>query len=326
MKKVILYLLFSISYYTLTAQTCCSAGAPITSSFDIGTSDANQSIGVQLDYEYNSVNRLIDNNRKLRNDPRNRSGHNILFKTDFNINKHWAVSAFIPLVIQSRTTFSEEENATGIGDLSLLGQFTQYFGQDYQLKWSGGIKLPTGKQYISDDRGIILSPDMQSGSGTIDFFGRIALVKQHTFIRNLTNQTAISYRYNTVNNHFGDPEKIAGRQFKFGNETIVNSAFSYSFVVNSLFVIPELGVTLRHTSPNQEQGIDASNSGGYWIRIPLGVQLKTIKNFSIRLHGEIPIKEFLDGLQITTNYKLGLQLRYQIPFNKSNKNDLLILE
>ncbi|MEM8908221.1 MAG: hypothetical protein AAGD05_10285, partial [Bacteroidota bacterium] len=304
---------------SVRAQTCCSAGAPITSAFDIGSSN-QRSWAFQLDYEYNSVNLLIENNRKLENDPRRRNGHNVLFKTDFALNKHWAFSAFLPLVIQNRTTLSDRESARGVGDLTLLSQYTHYPWTDTELKFSGGFKLPTGAQFIADDRGINLSPDMQSGSGTVDFIGRIAVVRHHAFIRNLTNQTALSYRYNTTNDNFGDPDGNNGRQFKFGNETQLSSTFAYAFVSKLGFIVPELGIQLRHATPNEEQGGDAPNSGGYWLRMPFGLQVKPTQQFSVRAFGEIPIKQYLEGLQITTDYRLGIQLRYVFTAGKSTES------
>ncbi len=316
-RKLLIFILSFIVGLQLNAQTCCSAGAPISSSFDIGGA-STKSIVFQLGYEYNSVNLLIDNNKKLNNDPRTRNGHNLLFKTDFVLNKNWAFSTFIPLVRQSRTTFSESENATGLGDLVILGQYNHLLTENLNLRYSAGIKFPTGQQYISDVRGVNLSPDMQSGSGTYDFIGRFAVLKSHLIIPNLTNQTSISYRYNTSNPHFGDPEKINGRYFKFGNETQLTSAFSYLFVAKAWFIIPELGFQLRHVAPNQEQQTDAPNSGGYWIRIPLAVQFQPNDQIGFRILAEIPIKQYLEGLQITTDYKVGFQFTYKLDFSKNS--------
>jgi len=309
LKLKIILILFggTFAFFSLDAQTCCSAGAPITSSFAIGTSEA-RSLAFQLDYEYNSVNLLIDNNKRIENDPRSRNGQSLLYKTDFVLNQHWAFSAFIPLVIQNRTTISANERASGLGDLTLLGQYSFPFSQDGSFSISAGIKLPTGSQFITDERGINLSPDMQSGSGTLDYIGRIAFNKAHIFTNNLNLQTAFSYRYNTTNMNFGDPNGIAGRQFKFGNESQLSGIFSYSIFSPIGFWSPEMGLLFRHTSPNEEQGTNAPNSGGYWIRWPLGLAFRP----DDRLSGEIPIFQQLDGLQITTDYKLGIQVRYQI--------------
>ncbi len=310
-KTAISFFCFAFLYSKIIGQTCCSAGAPITSSFDIA-SFSTKSIVFQVDYEYNDVNLLIDNNHRLVNDPRRRNGHNALFKTDFIVNDKWAFSAFLPLVIQNRMTFSESESAVGLGDFTLISQYIRPSVRGHQFKLSAGIKFPTGNQHLSDNRGINLSPDMQSGSGTFDLIGRLAFVKEHSFIRNLTNQTAIFYRFNTTNKHFGDPDKINGRSFKFGNEAQFTTVFSYLFIAKTWFIIPEAGLLIRHTRPNKEEGLEAPNSGGYWFRIPIGLQLQPGGRFSVRAFGEIPVKQYLKGLQITTRYKIGIQFRYQI--------------
>lgn len=310
-KVSLLGFIICLCVYSTVGQTCCSAGAPISSSFDIGSSDT-RGIAFQLNYEYNSVNLLVDNDQKLVNDPRTRNGQNVLLKTDYILNKNWAFSAYLPLVIQNRTTISAEENTSGLGDLTVMGQYSNYISETTALKLSAGIKTPTGKQYITDDVGIHLSPDMQSGSGTFDFIGRLALIKQHVFTPNLTHQLSISHKKNTTNNHFGDPNRTNGRAFKFGNETQVTAAFSYLLVAKSWFLIPELGLKYRHTSPNVEAGFESFNSGGDWLILPFAVQVQPNTQWSIRAFGEVPIQQDLNGLQITTDYKIGLQIRHSI--------------
>lgn len=296
------------------AQTCCSAGAPITSSFDILNSDT-RSFNFRLDYEYKSVNRLVDNNEVLRNDPRNREGSNLLFKTDFILNKHWSFSALLPYVFQRRATISQEENSNGIGDLTLLAQYSRALKANNRLNFTLGIKLPTGQQFNQDDRGIILSPDMQSGSGTTDFIGRAGWLSSHFLIPNLGAQFNVTYRINSTNNHFGDPGNVGGRKFKFGNETQVAVQFNYLLLVNKWFVLPDLGIRFRQAEPNEEQGIDAPNSGGVWWSLPLGISFQPNTSFNYRIYGEFPFFQDLEGLQITTDYQVGIQFNYTFQFS-----------
>jgi len=298
------------------AQTCCSAGAPITSSFDIARSD-NQNFALQLDYEYKSVNRLVDNNQILINDPRQRNGQNVLLKTDYILNDKWSFSAFIPFVIQTRSTFSETQKASGIGDLTLISQYTFPISDQQQIKAALGVKLPTGNRFIVDDLGITLSPDMQSGSGTVDFIGRLAFVQSHFIAPNLNFQSAVSYRYNTTNPHFGDPNKIQGRSFKFGNELLFTTSFNYLILIGTWFTSPEIGLQWRQVSPNKEQELDAPNSGGWWLNIPLAWHFQINKNMSFNIYGNIPVQQNLSGLQISTSFSTGIRLRYA--FNKKSK-------
>lgn len=312
MKTCALYLTTILLFFCgkISAQTCCSAGAPLTSSFDV--SSGEKGFIFHLSHEYKSVNLLIDNNQRLTNDPRTRNGQNTLFKIDFNLNENWAFSAFLPFVTQNRQTVSETEGAFGMGDLTLLSQYTLPTGNNTQIKFSTGIKLPTGNKNIIDDKGIVLSPDMQSGTGSYDFIGRIATTRQHLFIKNLTFQTALAYRLNGTNQHFGDPNGTGGRQFKFGNESTLTSTFTYLIFTKSWFIMPEIGLQLRHTAPNREQGVNSPNSGGFWVNAPLGLQFLPNQKLSIRLFGEIPITRQLQGLQITTDYAAGIHFSYKL--------------
>ncbi len=316
---ILIICLFFLWNYT-QAQTCCSAGAPITSTFDIG-GNGQKGIAFQMNYEYNSVNLLINKNRRLEDDPSTRNGQNILFKTDLTLNKNWAFSAFLPIVIQRRTTISEDESASGLGDLTLMGQYSSSFSDNNNLKIGLGIKLPTGDQYITNVQGINLSPDMQSGSGSFDFLGRVSLVSQNVLTTNLTNQTSLSFRYNTTNEHFGDPSGQLGRAFKFGDELTLTSMFSYLIVAQNWFLLPDLGLQLRYATPNEEQHFAAPNSGGYWIGVPLGMQFQPNEKTGMRIYGFVPIKQYLKGIQITTNYRIGVEIRYQFSLDRSSGFD-----
>jgi len=311
--------LLIISFCVKTmAQTCCSAGAPLTSSFDV--SSGEKGFTFHLSHEYKSVNLLIDNNQRLTNDPRTRNGQNTLFKVDFNLNDKWAFSAFLPFVTQNRQTISEAQGAFGMGDLTLLSQYTLPTGDNAQLKFAGGVKLPTGNKNIAGDQGIILSPDMQSGTGSYDFIGRIATVHQHLFAKNLSFQAALAYRLNGTNPHFGDPSGNGGRQFKFGDESTLSPTFTYLIFTKSWFIMPEFGLQFRHTAPNREQGVNSPNSGGFWVNAPLGLRLLPNQKLTIRLFGEVPLTRQLQGLQITTDYAAGIHFSYKLNLKNDNNN------
>ena len=304
----------------LHGQTCCTAGAPISTSLDITPSDST-SFGLQVEYVYNSVNSLVVENEILRNDPRKRFGQSVLLKFDYNLNSNFSFSALMPYVFQQRETMSQTETATGIGDFTVLGQYVFRKKKESNIINRGskgfgglslGLKIPTGANFLKDDRGIILSPDMQSGTGTLDFIGRIFYQKSAFLNPNLTMLSSLTYRYNSTNDHFGDETNMAGRQFKFGNELILKSHFYFTSIISTTFITPDLGLQFRFADANEEQSIEASNSGGQWLTIPFGLGLLINTKSNIRLFGEIPIWQDLEGTQITTNYRLGIQFRYLI--------------
>ncbi len=316
----LLIVLFQMGYPLVTiAQTCCSAGAPITSTFDI-PGHQYRFLSMGIEYEYNAVNWLVENDNRLENDPRSRQGSSLIARMDISLGSHWAFGAYIPFVTQQRASFSAEQKASGFGDLTLLSQYSRIL-KSGSFKWGLGIKVPTGNHFITDEIGVILSPDMQSGSGTFDFIGRIAITRDHFIVNSLYSQTDVTYRYNTTNNHFGDRKGLNGRMFKFGNEVLFSTILSYLIIFDHWFLVPDVGVQFRHALPNQEQGREAANSGGNWFRLLLGARWTSDERFTIRPYAEIPIWQKLEGTQITTNLKIGMQVRYML--NLDDNEDTL---
>lgn len=304
-----------LNAYNLNGQTCCSAGAPVSSFLEI--SDANEkSISIQLNYEYKSINLLVDNNNRLENDQRSRYGQNVSMKLDYILNSNWAFSALLPFVHHSRNTLSESQNSFGIGDLSLLSQYKLFANTLHKINVSAGIKIPIGTTSNRGPSQIFLSPDMQSGSGSFDFLSRISYSKSDFIIPFLSGNVSAIYRRNGTNEDFGSTDGFEGRSFAFGDE--FTSIFSLRYLKNlkAGFLIPDASLKYRWGSSNVEQGVDSPNSGGRWLSIPLGLTFVPDETKSVRLYAEIPISQNLDGLQITTDYVVGIQFTYNRKGNK----------
>jgi len=305
---------------SVLAQTCCSAGAPLTSTFQIAQEDKNV-LGTQLKYTYRSINRLVDNQEILENDPRTRLGSNLLLKADYTLSEKIAVGLVMPYVFQSRTTFSEEQASSGIGDVLLVSQYQHAIKKETTLNFSLGIKLPTGQVSHRGVRGVILSPDMQSGTGTFDFLIGSNLTKLHFLKKNVTASVGLLYRKNTTNNNFGNLENAGGRMFKFGDEFLANFTLSHQQIWGTWFAVPYLNINYRTSQANREEGQVSPNSGGHWLGSQLGLQLAPVDKFNFKIFGQTPFFQALTGLQITTDYELGIEFNYK--FNVKRQSSLI---
>ena len=310
--RIVFALLFLLSGMHITAQTCCSAGAPVSTFLDISNAD-EKTYSFQLNYEYNSINLLVDNNQRLENDPRSRSGQSLSWKFDYVLNSKIAFSAILPFVQHARNTTSEEQSSLGIGDLTLLSQYQVLGNPKHNFNVAAGIKIPLGITGHKGRSGIFLSPDMQSGSGSLDYIFRTSYSRSDVLIPFLSMQASVMYRINGTNNHFGSTENFEGRSFAFGDVFTSILNFSYLHTTASAFIIPDIGIKLRRSSPNEELGIDASNSGGRWIQLPIGLSYVPDSQKAIRIYAEIPLTQNLEGLQISTDYILGIQITYNRP-------------
>ena len=319
--RILILPIFVLLANSLNGQTCCTAGAPISSFLEVNGMD-EKATSIQLIYEYKSINLLVDNNQRLTNDPRSRLGQNVALKVDFTQNTKWAYSVILPLVYQSRETVSQRQTSLGLGDLTLIAQYIVFANSKSSLNFSAGAKLPIGRVNHRDDSNIFLSPDMQSGTGSYDFLVRSSYNESRFIFPFLTANASLLFRRNGFNDDFGSTENFGGRSFAFGNEAIAVAGLRYLQDYKLGFLIPDLGLKYRWGGSNQEQRIDAPNSGGHWVSLPLGFSYVPDDIKSIRLFGEIPLYQKLEGLQITTNFLVGVQLSYLI--KKKNNIETLI--
>ncbi len=307
--RLIFFLTLLFSTWRLSGQTCCTAGAPVSSFYGIQPGEKNTWV-INLGYEFKNINLLIDQNERLVNDPRKRSGQSLSAKVDYILNKKWSFSAIVPLVYQSRKTVSASQSSLGIGDLLLVTQYQIFQKNDFSLGISGGIKFPIGQRNHKTESAIFLSPDMQSGSGSFDWITRINLIKEHLGIPFLTSAFEISYRNNGINKSFGSTQNFEGRRFGFGDEIVSMVSFNYQWITSKGSFIPDLSLRYRKAERNIEQASAAPNSGGNWWSLPMGISFQPDPQKSLRVYAELPLFQELNGLQITTSFTAGIQFRY----------------
>ena len=317
MFRQVLILIFCLYGGYALSQTCCSAGAPLSNLITVDNTD--QQFSFTLGYEYKGINLLVDNNQRLVNDPRSRSGQNVSLKTDYVLNEHWAFSLSIPLIFQSRSTSSDEQTSIGLGDISLISQYKLLQKNDLSIFLAGGIELPTGLTGHTSTSSIFLSPDMQSGSGTFDLLIGASLFYDKLFTPALSTSLEFLYKRNGTNENFAGTDTFSGRRFGFGHETLAALGLSYQLVHRHGFFTPDLTLKYRRSTPNREQFVEAPNSGGFWVSLPLGLSFQPDVDKSIRVFAELPIYQELSGLQITTSFTFGVQFRYSIQNEKINQ-------
>ena len=319
--RIVLLFIFFLVYSVSWAQTCCSAGAQVSSIYTIPNEDG-RAIAVNFAYEYSSINLLIDQNERLVNDPRTRFGQSFIAKVDYVVNPKLSFSATLPIVHQSRKTISSQEQSIGIGDALFMGQYTFISNQQFQLNASGGIKLPTG---ITSQRsqGIFLSPDMQSGSGSVDYVVLVGASKKNVFSPFSVISFQSYYRNNGVNNSFAKTELSNGRRFGFGDEFSSVLTYQYTFVHPRAFITPDINLKVRAARANIELETLAPNSGGTWLSLPFGLTYRPDEEKMFRVYAEIPLYQRLVGLQISTSFNTGVQFRYLFndPFKKRKNNE-----
>ncbi len=286
-------------------QACCTAGTPLLSSLQLPATEK----GIwQFVFTYDQ-NELKDN--YLGNssfdivNSRKRNTRSVMFEAGYGLTGKFSLSALGSYVIQERRT-ADLVRTRGPGDLIILLKYTiiplSISGQR-SFAVGAGPKIPLGKDRI-EHQGIILNEDIQPGSGTWDtvlwgYFqqGFLPVTRLNSFFN-------LSYRIPTEN----------WRGFKFGNELTLTAGTTYG---TDIFFRPSMMIRYRYSSSFRVNNSTVPNTGGHWLNLILGLNIKLNESLSTSISGHLPIYRDLNGLQLTTSYKVTLSIFYNLKSSAS---------
>jgi hypothetical protein len=293
---------------TIFAQACCSAGTPLLSSLEIPATPAGN-WQIALTYENNTLKDVISKSKILNDDSRQRSSNSALLEVSYGISGLISVSTLMTFVQQERkiNSFGSENvlTARGIGDAAILLKYNVSplsFATQRELVLGLGTKYPLGNSNLKTGN-ILIAEDLQPGTGAWDgilwgYFYQGFLPKSRL---NLFGNS--SYRITGTNK----------RDYKFGNEFNVTIGTSFR---TDLFYDFSLLFRYRSTRKDQRFGDAITNTGGKWLYIIPGINFKVKEDFSVRVSLESPIFRKLNGIQLTTSYKISVSLFYNLTKSK----------
>lgn len=276
MKRVsltILFIVFSISF----ALACpyCGCG---NSNFQIGVlpTFSNAFFGVRYTYAHFKT----DSSSQFSRD----YFHTTEIWGGYKIGK-FQVMAFVPYLSIHKLSDDGDVNSTGLGDITLLGNYQVFSKANSDSKFTnalwlgGGIKFATGQSSVDiSDPGFTVG-DFSStpGTGSTDYllnanhnllFGKNGLV------------TNLAYRINTKNEV----------DFQYGNRIYVNTAFFHSLNAGQVALRPTVGLNLVENAMNKFQGQEISGSGGYVLSGMAGLNVQK-GNVGILVNGFLPFAQ-----------------------------------
>lgn len=316
-KHFIIVLVYLVSPLLIFSQTCCSGGVPLGGSFGLGTAEQN-SLQFLLTYDYNALNTLVDISTKFDDKTRSRITQSTILEINYGINQRFTLTGLIPIIYQERKiqTFDASIDVTstrGLGDMVLLLKYRMLDKIKYpNLEWviGGGFKFPNGKTDHTNNIGLILPADMQSGSGSLDFLYWMFFQKNNFIFPKLSLLSVTTYRLNGTNKNYNHSQ-----EFKFGNELQFSLGLNYNFYAKWLIDIFSF-VRYRNQDIDLIDGNMFPSSGGQWVYFIPGASIKFSSKLSLRLSGDIPIYLKLKGLQLTTSYKFSAALLFNINTKK----------
>jgi hypothetical protein len=201
-----------------------------------------------------------------------------------------------------------ERSASGIGDLLFLGRYTAYaldrLGSTIRLAPFVGLKLPTGKDDVSDGLGRLPRP-LQPGSGSWDGFGGVVFTWQTL---GWEFDADAGYRKNT-----------ASDGFRFGDQAFTDASFQYRVwprlleagVPAYVFAVAESNLII--SGRDRVGGVPDLDSGGTRWNVGLGLQYVT-ERFVIEGIYQVPAVQRLNGNAVEADNLLRVGIRWNFSF------------
>jgi hypothetical protein len=310
MKNVFLILtlliLLNSEYFS---QACCSSGTPLLGSLEMSSGAAGV-LQLGLTYDYNSLQSVYEGTQFLDDQTRERFTQSGLFEITYGISNRWSITGLFSSVNQNRTITptnqeANEVSTNGFGDAVLLLKYKLIEANiinQTELAIGLGGKFPTGKTGIKDN-GILLPADLQSGSGSYDLL--LWAFYSKGFVPDLPINIIANASYKINSSH--DRFENSGKEYSFGNELIISAGLGYR--TDSFFDFSLL-LRFRNTSKDVFDDQSVPNTGGTWLYLKPGLNLKFSDSLTGRVTSQLPVYRNLTGTQLTTTYTIAFSMFY----------------
>lgn len=295
-------------------QTCSCAGAPLISSQSI-SSVSGGNILFGLTYEYKDISNIYSESEKVSNPSVTRNTQSALLEVSYGITDRLTFSGTATFVRKYRETglqspaVSDVLITQGIGDGLFMLKYVLHkntIQEQYQLAVGAGAKVPFGRSSLSQN-GLTLNADMQPGSGAWDGVVWSYFSKSFAPATTLNFFLFGTYRQTGTNQRFGNDDR-----YKFGNELVINAGVSDKISANLSYIAM---TSYRSTSSDLRNGNPMPDTGGKWVRFNPSLRYQLPDGLSLKASGQIPIYQFLNGLQPTTAFSASLSVFYNFGGN-----------
>ncbi len=312
----LLFMMCCLVIFSSDAQTCSCAGTPLTNSLGIGVANRTD-LQFQLRYDYHVMKHLVSGNKILETNQNQRITESTLLQIGLPLGKKWQIMAVFSWMKQ-RFLASNEITSQGLGDVVLLGQY-QIFEKNQTSFYAGlGTKIPTGKIDRTTPDGILLSPDLQTGTGAWDGVLMLSYLQEQLW--NPQSSLVVSGTYRTTST----TDRLRNAQsYRFGSELLAQAGITNTYFIGNQQVMPSLLFRYRQTKADVLNTVIAPNTGGKWFNIGLGLHWQ-YRSFGLQMMGLLPSYQHLKGTQLTSSFRYNLTFNFNIPIK--NTHELITYE
>ena len=307
------FFIMSFSIFSSYSQTCCSGGVPLSNHIGLPILDKG-AFQFGVTYDYNRLNTLKEETRKLASNLRLRETHSVLLNMGYTITDKLSVETLFTWVSQKRVIQSNntKSEASGFGDAIVLSRYRIFSNENSEILLGAGIKLPTGATDIKNELGVQLNADLQPGSDTYDGVYMISFSKRLTWRKSMSFSSRVTYRSTGVNTSYQ-----VSSHYKFGNEFLSHFTVSDQLFLLNQIVNPSLSFKYRHAEKDQINNSRISNTGGQWVFLIPSISVNISPKTQFIVNAELPIYSRVEGIQLTPTYRLSFGVAVQL--SKKNK-------
>lgn len=243
----------------------------------------------------------------------------------FYVRPKWSIMAIVP--ITAKLLYSDDnqyrdgkklEQHQGLGDVVLMAQY-QVLTEGKRLEakklkqrlvLGAGVKLPTGKFNAMgyDNK---LRPDLQNGSGSIDFITSANYILRS---KKWGVTTMISYKINTANKN----------GYRFANSLNVDLRGFWMKEFKRVAIAPSTGLWLEHAGDNRNPDTETTMpTGGLYLFSTVGFDIYK-GNWGVNLLWRQPVAQQIvknEQFQNVSGFQIGLKYAFDAkPLTKKSKD------
>jgi hypothetical protein len=234
-----------------------------------------------------------------------------ILSIQYGITDAFAIGFEIPFIHRKHSHISEGEietfNFSGLGDVILTGQYAFLLPSDElapYLSFQVGLKLPSGVTDATNTKGEEAEITIQPGTGSTD------LILGLNYRQTIFILPTLSGEFSTLPIIFGTFYQINGKgknDYRIGNTLLAHFGTSYQFIKQAGFLL-QVNAMIRDYDDVSSTEEFRQNTGGIWIFVSPGLNLKLSDEIYAYAYVQIPVYRNLHGIQQTSkmNFQFGL--------------------
>ncbi len=257
-----------------------------------------------IGYDLNVMNTLKSGTETLDENTRKRTTHTIMAQIGYTFKNWLSVDAFLPYVFQERvlSPIGQDRNVSstnGVGDLVIMPKIRFY----KNIQTGIGVKFPLGATELKNDNGLVLSPDLQPGTGAWDLIFWLNGGQEFSFRQSMSVNGTISYRATGSNKTY-----LGDQTYTFGDEFQITAGIADRILIGNQIFDPSISFKYRKVKSDNRDDFDLPSTGGEWVFIRPALIFQATPSVSVQGNIELPLYAKLNGTQVTTTYRINLSV------------------